>query len=74
MGPGAPTTATTTTTTTTTTKTDPYLREVVGPSAPGPLLANVELEIAPQLDRLAVLTAPGRQVLHLPDVRLRRLN
>ena len=54
--------------------TDPYLREGVRPGAPGPLLEGVELEVAPQLDRLAVLTTPRRQLLHLPDVRLRRLN
>ena len=54
--------------------TDPYLREGVRPGAPGPLLEGVELEVAPQLNRLAVLATPSRQLLHLPDVRLRRLN
>ena len=44
------------------------------PGAPGPLLKGIELEVASELNGLAVLSTPRRQLLHLPDVRLRRLN
>ena len=50
---------------------DPELLELVSPGAPGPLLPGVELQVAPQLDRLGAtilrVRAGGRALLRHPE-------